>query len=73
MQYYYLERPNPHNADVLAGSSYTPKYRMYVQPLPVHRLRNPEPYSLENVSWVLLGPLSILCIHCSLASGDVCI
>lgn len=34
-------------------------------------LRNPEPNSLEDVSWNLLRPLTVLGIECSLASRDI--
>jgi hypothetical protein len=34
-------------------------------------LRNPEPDSLDDVSWVLLRPVSIFSVQGRLAGGDI--
>jgi len=72
---YYLMRLSPPSPGVMFRpviiECLVPNERVYIQQLLVLHLRNPKPDSLVDVSWVLLGPLAILCIQCSLAGGDI--
>ena len=63
----------PHPGRGILSSPYTKPSRKTASSVYAIHLRNPEPYSLENVSWDQLRPLAVLCIQSRLARVDVCI